>query len=179
MTLARMSDSDNAAVIAARTPMRRSAAALASGSTSAHPASASDTAAAAVNVGLTPNVLVAMPPMNGPAMTPTIAAAFEKLTAWPRLPTGARAATHATPAPQTAASPTPWTARAARSAQNEPANPRPSVATAIATAPAATTRRAPMRSARWPSGIDIATTAMLNAARSHPDSTLVRPSSER
>ena len=34
-----------------------------------------------MNVGLIPNVLVAMPPMNGPAMTPTIAAAFEKLTA--------------------------------------------------------------------------------------------------
>jgi hypothetical protein len=118
-----------------------------------------------------------MPPTNGPAMTPTIAAAFESSRPGPRLPTRGPRGHPRHPAPRPRRRRRPGR-RGPRAAQNEPANPRPSVATAIA-APAATTRRAPMRSARWPSGIDVATTAMLNAARSHPDSTLVRPNSEQ
>jgi len=76
-TLARISDSENAAAIAARTCTCRPGSAWASGSKSAHAASASEIAATTENVASIPNVLVAIPPTNGPAITPATAAAFE------------------------------------------------------------------------------------------------------
>ncbi len=131
------------------------------------------------NVGRIPNVVVTTPPTNGPVITPMVAATWAYPTASPRRSTGARAATHASPAPHTAASAAPWSRRATMSSGNELASARPAVAPASRRVPTAVTSRAPTRSARWPMGTATTMTARLNEASIQAVWSVLRPSSCR
>ena len=101
------------------------------------------------------------PPSTGPAIIPPVAEAFAIEMPAPRRCSGVRAASHARPALQATAEATPWATRAANSTSNELPTANAAVAAHISSEPATFTLRMPTRSARWPSGTAVTSTAPL------------------
>ena len=79
----------------------------------------------------------------------------------PRRCSGVRAASQASPALQATADPMPWATRAANSNSNELPTANVAVAAHTSSDPATFTLRMPRRSARWPIGTAVTSTAPL------------------